>query len=53
MRMRMLDNWDTEIIFSRKKQLKPELPEDILYIMLQRNKHLEELINRFDLKLET
>jgi len=44
-------SWDEELThFIYKPQ--PELPEDVLYILLNKNPKLSELIERFDLELE-
>lgn len=44
-------SWDEELIKYKHKP-QPELPEDILYILLEKNPKLADLIERYDLSLE-
>jgi hypothetical protein len=39
-------------LIEKKDTLLPELPEDLLYMFIKKNKNLEELIERFDLQME-
>lgn len=44
-------SWDEELT-SMRLDIRPELPEDILFHMLKLNPKLEKLIKEFDLELE-
>lgn len=46
------DDWAEKIMY-RKYKPKPELPEDILIAMWEKNPMIEELIKRLELELET
>jgi hypothetical protein len=46
------ENWD-ELLISRKITLHPELPEDVVMLMIKKNKHLLSLIEKLNLDLET
>jgi hypothetical protein len=44
--------WDEAIIF-RKREIPMELPEDIYFYFVSRYAIVQDLIDRFDLDLET
>jgi len=43
--------WVDELIFKPYKP-KPELPEDVLFLMLKKQPLLQDLINHFELQME-
>ena len=43
--------WDQLLILTKAK-VEPELPEDLLVIMLRKNAFLAEFINHYDLQIE-
>jgi len=49
----MESDWEwVDELLQKKQELKPELPEDIAFMLMKRYPILEELIERFELELE-
>ena len=48
-----MDSWDWALeLISQRRELLPELPEDLIIILLRRNPLLEEMIDKLELEME-